>query len=47
MEQIVINEVWRSIDCYINYQVSNTGRVRNALNGKILVGRYRYKGERE
>ena len=40
--QDIINECWRSIDGYINYQVSNTGRVRNALNGKILVGRYKH-----
>ena len=37
MEQtIIINEVWRSIDGYINYQVSNVGRVRNATTGRIL-----------
>ena len=34
--QDIINECWRSIDGYINYQVSNTGRVRNASNGKML-----------
>ncbi len=32
----IINEEWRSIDGYINYQVSNIGRVRNADTGKIL-----------
>ena len=32
-----INEVWRSIDCYINYQVSNCGRVRHAKTGKMLA----------
>ena len=36
MEQTVINEVWRSIDGYINYQVSNIGRVRNTSTGKML-----------
>jgi hypothetical protein len=36
IEQTVINEVWRSIDGYINYQVSNIGRVRNCMTGKIL-----------
>ena len=36
MEQTVINEVWRSVDGYMNYQVSNIGRVRNATNGRIL-----------
>ena len=35
--QDIINECWRSIDGYINYQVSNTGRVRNAVTGQILV----------
>ena len=34
--QDIINECWRSIDGYVNYQVSNTGRVRNASNGKML-----------
>jgi hypothetical protein len=32
----IINECWRSIDGYINYQVSNIGRVRNADTGRIL-----------
>ncbi len=32
----IINEEWRSIDEYINYQVSNIGRVRRADTGKIL-----------
>ena len=36
MEQIIINEVWRSIDGYINYQVSNIGRVRKADTGRML-----------
>ena len=36
MEQTIINEVWRSVDGYMNYQVSNIGRVRNATTGKIL-----------
>ena len=31
-----INEIWRSISGYINYQVSNIGRVRNIVTGKIL-----------
>ena len=34
--QDIINECWRSIDGYINYQVSNIGRVRNASSGQIL-----------
>jgi len=36
MEQTIISEVWRSIDSFPNYQVSNVGRVRNATTGKIL-----------
>ena len=36
MGQVIINEQWRSIDGYINYQVSNIGRVRNATTGRIL-----------
>ena len=36
MDQISINEEWRSIDGYINYQVSNIGRVRNSKTGKML-----------
>ena len=33
---VIINEEWRSINCYINYQVSNVGRVRNSRTGRIL-----------
>jgi len=33
---VIINEEWRSINCYINYQVSNVGRVRNSKTGRIL-----------
>ena len=36
MAQVIVNEQWRSISEYINYQVSNMGRVRNANTGKIL-----------
>ena len=36
MDQLIINEDWRSIDGYINYQVSNIGRVRNSKTGKML-----------
>jgi len=32
----IINEEWRSIDGYLNYQVSNIGRVRNITTGRIL-----------
>ena len=32
----IINKEWRSIDGFLNYQVSNIGRVRNAITGKIL-----------
>ena len=37
MDQLSINEEWRSIDGYINYQVSNIGRVRNSKTGRILT----------
>jgi hypothetical protein len=36
IEPVVINEVWRSVDGYINYQVSNIGRVRNCTTGRML-----------
>ena len=36
ISQDIVNEVWRSIDGYINYQVSNIGRIRNCNNGRIL-----------
>lgn len=36
MSEIIINEIWKSIDGYLNYQVSNMGRVRNCITGKIL-----------
>jgi hypothetical protein len=36
MNNVIINEYWRSIDGYINYQVSNIGRVRNSNTGRIL-----------
>ena len=36
MEQVIVNEQWRSVSGYINYQVSNLGRVRNANTGRIL-----------
>jgi hypothetical protein len=42
--QDIINECWRSIDGYINYQVSNIGRVRNASSGQILVPFWDHKG---
>ncbi len=32
----IINEEWRSISGYVNYQVSNIGRVRNATTGLVL-----------
>ena len=35
--QDIINECWRSIDGYVNYQVSNTGYVRNVSTGLRLV----------
>ena len=36
MVQEIINECWRSIDGFINYQISNLGRVRNCNTGRIL-----------
>ena len=39
----IVNEEWRSIDGYLDYQVSNIGRVRNAKTGRILKPRYRGK----
>ena len=36
MAQEIVNECWRSIDGYINYQVSNLGRVRNSNTGRFL-----------
>ena len=32
----IINEVWRSITGFVNYQVSNIGRVRETATGAIL-----------
>ena len=34
----IINEIWRSINGFPDYQVSNIGRVRNANTGKIIKG---------
>jgi hypothetical protein len=42
--QDIINECWRSIDGYINYQASNIGRVRNAYSGQILAAYCNRKG---
>ena len=36
MGMVIVNETWKSIDGYINYQVSNLGRIRNANTGRIL-----------
>ena len=35
MQEVIINEEWRSISGYLNYQVSNMGRVRN-VHGRIM-----------
>ena len=32
----IINEIWRTITGFVNYQISNIGRVRNADTGRIL-----------
>jgi hypothetical protein len=34
----IINEIWRSISGFPDYQVSNIGRVRAATTGKIIKG---------
>ena len=36
VEQEIINECWRSVSEYENYQVSNIGRVRNVSTSRIL-----------
>ena len=36
MALIIVNEMWRSVDGFLNYQISNTGNVRNANTGRIL-----------
>ena len=40
----IINEEWRSISEYINYQVSNIGRIRNISTGRILKPRSETNG---
>lgn len=30
------NEIWRSIDCNLNYEISSHGRVRNNKTGRIM-----------
>lgn len=30
-------EVWKMIEAYPNYEVSNKGRVRNVQSGKVLA----------
>ena len=32
----IASEEFRAVDCYLNYEVSNIGRVRNSYSGKIL-----------
>ena len=36
MEKIIYNEIWRQIDGYENYYVSNFGRVKNINTERIL-----------
>ena len=36
MQEVIINEEWRSIGGYLNYQVGNIGRVRN-VRGHIMA----------
>ena len=37
--EVIINEVWRSIDGEMNYQVSNIGRVRSSITFRIFKPR--------
>ena len=39
MALIIVNEMWRSVDGFLNYQISNIGNVRNANTGRILKPR--------
>jgi len=44
--QVITNECWRSISGFLNYQVSNIGRVRNSNTGRIMklsVGKDGYR----
>jgi len=36
MDKIQSVEVWRDVEWYENYEISNTGKIRNKLNGNIL-----------
>ena len=36
MEEVIINEEWKTIRGYSNYQVSNIGRLRNTTTDYIL-----------
>ncbi len=36
MTQEINNECWRNVSGYLNYQISNVGRVRNSFTGLIL-----------
>lgn len=31
------NEIWKTINNYDNYEISNTGKVRNKKTGKFLI----------
>lgn len=39
-----MGEIWKTIDGYENYQVSNMGNVKNIITGKILKGQNNGKG---
>lgn len=39
-----LNEIWKDIKGYENYQVSNYGKVRNKITGRILKGQIRKSG---
>ena len=44
MSEIIVNEEWRSIDEYLNYHVSNLGRIRNSKTERILKPNHTYHG---
>lgn len=44
MQTGINNEEWKNIDGYLNYQVSNLGRVRNSFTGRILKQQTSHQG---
>ena len=37
MNQEIVDECWRSVARFSNYEVSNTGKVKNTKTGRILI----------